>query len=110
MKSRIEVDAGVCGFKTEIVAAADELAAVRFEIRSDCEKVRRLAEALAAAGPIDAYGEVGAGADGAVMSAVRANLRGCCSACAGGIAAFKAMQVAAGLALPRDIHLKITKE
>lgn len=110
MNCRAITDAGVCGMRTTIVAKADDLAAVSFEIDSDCEKIRRLAEALALAGFVDAYAEVGAGCDGVIMSAARATLRGCCSACAAAIAVFKAMQVAAGLALPRDIHIQIMKE
>jgi len=37
-------------------------------------------------------------------------LKGCCAACAVPIGAFKAMQVAAGVALPKDVSLDIKAE
>jgi hypothetical protein len=41
---------------------------------------------------------------------VRATLKGCCAGCAVPAGLFKAMQVAAGLALPKDINIRLTKE
>lgn len=38
------------------------------------------------------------------------NALGCCAACAVPIGIFKVMQVATGVALPKDVTLKITAE
>ena len=60
--------------------------------------------------PINAYAEISPEADGVVLSVVRSTLKGCCAGCAVPAVLFKAMQVAAGLALPRDISIKLGKE
>jgi hypothetical protein len=44
------------------------------------------------------------------MTAVKETLTGCCAGCAVPVGLFKAMQVAAGLALPKDITIKLTKD
>jgi hypothetical protein len=45
-----------------------------------------------------------------VLTTARASLKGCCAACIVPVGAFKAMQVAAGVALPKDVTLKISSE
>ncbi len=110
MKALVVVDGGICGFQTRIHAESDDAQNVTFKIASACEKVGKFGEALAARGPVDGYAEIGAGADGVVLSTARESLKGCCAACAVTIGAFKAMQIAAGVALPKDVTLKITAE
>jgi hypothetical protein len=56
------------------------------------------------------YAELGAGADGVVLTTARESLKGCCAACAVPVSAFKAMQVAAGVALAKDVTLTMTVE
>ena len=102
MKANVVVDAGICGFQTNIHAESDDSQNVTFRIASGCEKVRKFGEALVAKGFVDGYAEIGADADGVVLTTARESLKGCCAACAVPIGAFKAMQVAAGVALPRD--------
>ena len=54
--------------------------------------------------------EIDTGICGLLTTAVRENLTGCCAGCAVPVGLFKAMQVAAGLALPKDINIKLGKE
>ena len=110
MKALADIDGGICGFQTRINAESADAQNVTFSLMSTCEKVREFGDALAAKGLVDSYAELGAGADGVVLSAARAVLKGCCAACAAPVGVFKAMQVAAGLALPKDIGIKMTKE
>ena len=110
MNTRIEVDAGVCGFHTGVHATCEDGQNVSFDINSGCEKIRGLASALKAKGPVDAYQEISAEGQGVVMATVRDNLKGCCAGCAVPSGIFKGMQVAAGLALPKDIAIRITAE
>ncbi len=107
MKAIVTVDAGICGFRTRIEADSDDTQTVSFRIASPCEKAQRFGAALAARGPVDGYAELGAGSDGVVLSTARETLKGCCAACAVPVGAFKAMQVAAGVALPKDVVLSI---
>ena len=97
------VHAGVCGFTTQIHAACDAEQVVRFSVETDCPNIRRLADGL---GEVDAYDAVGAGFDGAILTAARSTLKGCCAGCVVPNALFKAMQVSAGLALPAAIQIE----
>ena len=110
MKALVVVDAGICGFQTRIHADSEDGQAVAFRISSGCEKVRAFGNALIAKGPVDGYAEIGAGKDGVVLTTSHGVLKGCCAGCAVHAGAFKAMQVAAGVALPQDVTLKITAD
>jgi len=100
------VKAGVCGFATRISALSEDEQHVRFTIVTDCDKIRKLADSLP---EVDAYAEIQAGFDGQVMKTVRASLKGCCAGCVVPSGIFKAMQVAAGLALPQEAAVKVEK-
>jgi len=104
---KTQIRAGVCGFTTTVVARSDDQQNVSLSIESDCEKIRGVAEALAA--PIDAYQEISAGFEGAVYTAVRAGLKGCCSGCAVPCGIFKSVQVAGGVALPAPVRIDIER-
>jgi hypothetical protein len=110
MKATVEIDAGICGFRTTATVTSPDSQDVSFEVQSDCEKIRKLGDDLKAKGTIDAYQEISPAKESVLMQAVRATLKGCCAGCAVPAGLFKAMQVAAGLALPKDITVKLTKE
>jgi hypothetical protein len=103
---RATIQAGVCGFVTEVVAACDDDQHVAFAISSPCEKVRSLAERLPA---VDAYSEIQEGAAGVLLATARECLTGCCAGCVVPAGLFKAMQVAAGLALPHAIGIELER-
>lgn len=107
MKAKALIGAGVCGFSTTVTAISDDMQSVTFEIASDCDNIKRLAEGFP---EVDGYSEIGAGFEGVIYQAVRESLRGCCSGCVVPCGIFKAMQVAAGLALPAPASIEITKE
>lgn len=101
------VHAGVCGFTTTVIADSDDMQNVSFEIESNCENIQRLANDFP---QVDGYSEIGAGFDGVIHGAVRETLKGCCSGCVVPCGIFKAMQVAAGLALPATATIDIVRE
>jgi hypothetical protein len=101
------INAGVCGFVTEVTARCEDDQHVTFELTSPCDKVQRLAAVLPT---VDAYAEVGKGFEGEILTAVRNCFQGCCSGCAVPVGVFKAMQVAAQLALPRTVTIELEKE
>ena len=108
MNAKVMVDAGICGFQTKINADSDDSQNVTFKIISGCEKAKAFGEALIAKGPVDGYAEIGEGTDGVILTTAREFMKGCCAACAVPVGAFKAMQVAAGVALPKDVTLTIS--
>ncbi len=109
MRCRAEIQAGVCGFTTSVLADAPDDQMVTLTITTDCEQIARLAAALNDR-PIDAYDEIAKGFDGVIMPLVRANLSGCCAGCAVPVGIFKAVQVAARVALPRPVAIEMMSE
>lgn len=107
MHSTCDIHAGVCGFHTRATAISDDSQHVTFEVVSDCRKIAGLGQRLAEAGALDAYGEIDARTGSVLLAMARDALTGCCAGCAIPVGLFKAMQIAAGLALPKDITIKL---
>jgi hypothetical protein len=105
----MEIKAGVCGHITRVAAGSPDEQVVTLNIETDCQKIGALAGALNGT-EIDGYAEIGAGFDGVVMSAARTHLSGCCAGCAVPVGIFKSVQVAARVALPRDVEIKMQAE
>ncbi|MBN2584496.1 MAG: hypothetical protein JXL80_15650 [Planctomycetes bacterium] len=110
MKATAEIEAGVCGFKTRVAALCDDDQYVTQAIETDCEKIGHVADALNAVQPLDAFQEINPAAESVLLGCVRQTLKGCCAGCAVPTGLFKAMQVAAGLALPADIAIRLSKD
>ncbi len=101
------ISAGACGFVTEVTAVCEDGQQVSFEISTPCEKIRALAGALPV---VDAFAEMRTGVDGAIISAARNVIPGCCAGCVIPAGLSKAMQVAAGLALPQTVTMSFDKQ
>lgn len=106
MKAHAEIQAGVCGFVTHVSAESEDNQNVSFQIHSDCDKIEALTKKIYQNQPVDAFQEINPAGEGRVMAVVRETLKGCCAGCAVPAGIFKAMQVSAGLALPKDISIK----
>jgi len=110
--ARAEVYAGICGFKTLVTATSDDRRHVRLKVESQCPDVLRLRKRLEAL-TLDAYAEVGpCDRPGGVKRSLVMEL---CQelphlACAVPSGLFKALEVAAGLALPRDASIRVFRE
>ena len=107
MNACVTVDNGICGFVSTVRASCDDEQNVTLQVTSACAKVEAYAGRLAEHGPIDAYAELGAGRSGIIMSVAGNGPKGLCTSCAMPCGTFRAMQVAAGLALPKDVSLQI---
>lgn len=109
MKCEAKISAGVCGFNTIVTAASADDQMVTVSLETDCVKIAVLAESLSGH-VIDAYDEIASGFDGVVLSSARQHLTGCCAGCVVPPGVFKAMQVAARVALPREAAIILTGE
>ncbi|MBF0245434.1 MAG: hypothetical protein HQL31_09220 [Planctomycetes bacterium] len=107
--AQAQIFAGICGFETAVKAESEDQQMVSFCIESDCAKVCSMAEVITRLGPVDAYAEIDPSGTGVLMEAMRGVLKGCCSGCAVPVGVFKSMQVSAGLALPREVHISLTR-
>ncbi|RTZ97062.1 MAG: hypothetical protein DSY90_08930 [Deltaproteobacteria bacterium] len=112
MKASATVDAGICGFKTKITAETDDGMRVTLRMGSNCDTIKALADKVREKNPINAFDELSPKDESTVLAIFRPVLqtKGCCEACVVPAAMSKALQVAAGLALPKDVVIKITKE
>jgi len=108
MEAHADVQAGICGFRTRVTASAQRARLVSFMLDTDCDTVADLGAALVDHGPFDAFDEIDPRTEGSLMPTIRRHLRGCCAGCAVPVGLFKAMQVAAGLALPQDVHIGVS--
>ena len=70
---KTKVEAGICGFVTEIEATSDDEQNVSFKVKSDCEKIQKLGEKLP---KVDAYSEISTGFEGELYKVIRAELKG----------------------------------
>lgn len=94
---RVEVKAGVCGFCTVVTAVKQPDGGIRIEVQSECELVRRYVDGGVTVDPIEElYGEGGRFAE----------RRPCHATCLVPVAALKAIEAEAGLALPRDAAIR----
>ena len=109
MEAKIKVDTGICGFKTIITASSEDNMNVELKVVSPCETIKELASCYKERTPINAYQELSPQNESVIMEISRSVLikKGCCEACVVPAAVCKAIHVAAGLALPKDVTLEI---
>jgi hypothetical protein len=101
-----EIDAGVCGHRATIRATKTEGYSVRVTIESDCPHVAKIATEV---DEVDALQQIGLrnGLPPALESAYRHCIHAACPVPSGLI---KTIEVAAGLALPRDVHMCVGRD
>jgi len=102
----VHVQPGVCGFEAEIHATADADMNVHIELTSACPQVARLGEAVA---KVSALGLLRQPIHETSIYQAAGAAR-CHAACPVPSAIIKAIEVAAGLALPHDVQMTITRE
>lgn len=108
MEARAVVDAGTCGFVTTVVAVIEEGRSARFTLDSGCEHIAALAAALTQNEPYEAFDEMKWQVESKLRTTVREALKGCYPWCPVPTGLFKAMQLAAGLSLPKDIVIALS--
>jgi hypothetical protein len=99
------IEPGICGFHASVEAKMDgEM--VNLTITSDCPAIQKMAAELSQVNP---YKEISSRR--AVPLTLQAGLKYCThAACPVPVGIIKAVEVEAGLALPQDASIKISKE
>jgi hypothetical protein len=102
---KTEVDAGVCGFTTQIVADSPDMQTVHLNIKSECTDVQKAAEELKEInGMEEAFGKIG------TTKAYEIAAQYCRhAACPVPMAIVKTVEAASGLALPKNVSVSIEK-
>lgn len=102
----VQVMPGVCGLETHISSSADDMFQVTIQITSQCAHIQQMAAQL---GELSAIEELRR----PIHETTPYQLAGRCgthAACPVPSAILKAMEVAAGLALPHDVQIRITRD
>jgi hypothetical protein len=102
--ARAEINAGICGFKTVVEAHMDGSDCV-VSIESQCEAIQRLAEELT---QVDPFREITFRGEGPLTLELAA--KHCThAACPVPSGIIKAIEVEAGLALPAEVTIRLSK-
>ena len=109
MDAKVTVDAGICGFTTIIKATSADSMNVDLKVVSPCEIIKELAAKYQEITPVNAYQDIGPQNESRILNVSREVLvqKGACEACVVPAAVCKAMYVASGLALPKDVVIEI---
>ena len=100
-----EIDAGICGMTTTVRTKADG-SVVRIEIESDCEHIKKLAGGLA---EIEPFREISfRGKEPLTLEQAREHCAH--AACPVPTGILKAIEVEAGLALPKDVTIRVSRD
>jgi hypothetical protein len=102
--AKAEIASGICGFTTTVEARQDG-SKVRLVIESDCAAIQRLGEELTEVEPFQEISFRGQGPQTLKMGAKYCTH----AACPVPVGIIKAIEVEAGLALPADALIKLSK-
>jgi hypothetical protein len=103
--AKVTIDSGICGFSTTVQTNSSDGQNVDIEFESQCPHVLKAKEELTS---VDAYAELfKKPADTAVYQALAKHLPHVTCPLYSGF--LKAIEVAAGLALPKDVSITIEK-
>lgn len=102
----VKVNPGVCGLNTTIRVNADDMQTANIEICTDCPNIKPMEQELK---EVDGYEECFSKIDG---SKVYELAKKYCKhvACPVPSAIIKGIEAACGLALPKDVEIRISKE
>ena len=102
--AKAEIFAGICGFNTTVETAMDG-SQCDISIESDCKSIQKLAESLKHVNPFEEISFRGQG-----PTTLRVAEKYCAhTACPVPAGIIKAIEIAAGLALPADATIKLSK-
>jgi hypothetical protein len=110
MEVSTTINPGICGFDAVVTARSEDAQNVGFVFETDCETMKTLERQIQEISPVDAIMTLGPD-ENPILALSRKLLqsKGCCEACIVPAAAVKVMQVAANLALPKDVSMGIKK-
>jgi hypothetical protein len=105
--AKAEINPGICGLKTTVVAKANGDGTIHLQVESDCKAVCKLAEQIQ---DVDPYKE--AFWRRKTPTNIHELAPQCLShpACPVPSGIVKAIEVEAGLALPADVSIKLSKD
>ncbi len=106
--AKVEIDPGICGLPSTVWAELDP-STYRCSVRveSECASIRKLGAELA---EVDPFQEISLRRGDGPLTLRKSQELCSHSSCPVPAGIIKVIEVAAGLALPADVHMKISKE
>jgi len=103
----VRVEAGICGMSAEIIAISENrLGPVKLEINSDCPHIQELAEELTEVSPFDEIAFRGEGPKTLWLAAKYCQH----AACPVPVGIIKAIEVASGMAAPKNATIVVSED
>lgn len=104
--ARVDINPRICGLKTQLIVTADDMQMVNVEIQSECPHIMAIKDDLL---ELDGYQESFAKySDSTVYKVSEKHCK--YLVCPVPTAIIKGMEVAYGLALPKDVIIYVQKE
>jgi len=103
--AKAEIKPGICGFTTSVVVCQNGTRSCSLTITSDCPHVRELAAKLT---ELDPFQEITHRGEGPAVFREAVNTLPH-PACPVPVGIIKVIEVEAGLALPRDVEIRLSK-
>jgi hypothetical protein len=107
MQGRVDIEAGICLHKTSAVASTDDMRMVTFAMETTCANIERLKEIVANGEAVDAYHEIDTRVESDIVAAGKTAR--VCTDCVVPVAVLKAMRIAAGLAMVKDVRISVVE-
>jgi Family of unknown function (DUF6951) len=103
--AKAEIQPGICGFTTTVEVCKTGVRSCSLTVKSDCSHIEELAAKLT---ELDPFREISFRGDGpAVFQAAAKTLPH--PACPVPVGIIKTIEVESGLALPRDVEIRLSK-
>lgn len=104
--AKAEINPGACGLVTNVQATKTESGSVKLEIASQCAAIRKMSAELT---EVDPFQHMNSRRQ--VAPVLQSGMKFCThAACPVPVGIIKALEVEAGLNLPVDVSIKVTKE
>lgn len=108
MRSRVDIEAGICLHKTTAYASTTDMRKVTFEVETTCANIERLAKIVTREEGYDAYHEIDTRRESELLTAGRTARA--CTDCVVPACLIKALRVATGLALPKEVSIALAQD
>ena len=108
MQGRVDVEAGICLHTTSAMASSEDMRMVTFSVETSCPNIERMREIVAGGQLFDAYHEIDSRIEGEIVAAGRTARA--CTDCVVPVSLIKALRIAAGLAMVKDVNISLAQE
>lgn len=108
MQGRVDIEAGICLHKTTAYASTPDRRKVSFTVETTCANIERLAELVTREEGFDAYHEIDTRRESEILGAGRTAR--VCTDCVVPVSLIKALRIASGLALPKEVSIALTQD